>query len=114
MAVLAGAGWDAVHVHDVGLSRATDAQILAQARKDGRTCVTLDADFHALLAVANSVSPSVIRIRREGLRGEALAKLLLTIAPQIEQQVRQGAMVTVTESSVRVRRLPILTKPPQQ
>ncbi|MFQ5756433.1 MAG: DUF5615 family PIN-like protein [Acidiferrobacterales bacterium] len=106
--ILAGAAWDVVHVYDVGLARATDQKILDYARKDQRVCVTLDADFHALLAVANAGSPSVIRIRREGLRGPDLARLLLDIWPKIERQVRQGALVTITESAVRIRALPVV------
>ena len=67
-----------------------DAQILAQARKDGRTCVTLDADFHALLAVANLLGARSSGFTAKDERGEALALLLLAIAPQIERQVQLG------------------------
>ncbi len=42
-------GHEVVHVGDVGMSRASDADILAVARSTGSTVVTLDADFHALL-----------------------------------------------------------------
>ena len=103
------AGWDVLHVYDIDLSRASDRQILEHARENGRIVVTLDADFHALLAVENASGPSVIRIRKEGLTGTKLAELLLRLWPMVEQSVRQGAMVTVTDKNVRVRRLPIST-----
>jgi len=70
--------------------------------------VTLDADFHTLLAVGNESSPSVIRIRREGLRGEALAELVASVWPKIGAQVEAGAMVTVTDNSIRMRCLPLV------
>ena len=70
--------------------------------------LTLDADFHALLAVANESGPSVIRIRREGLKGREIAALLLAIWPRIETRVQRGAMVTVTETNIRVRNLPLV------
>jgi predicted nuclease of predicted toxin-antitoxin system len=35
------------------MSQSSDRSILDFARAQGRTVVTLDADFHALLAVAN-------------------------------------------------------------
>ncbi len=96
-----------LHAYEIGLSRASDRQILEHARRDGRTVVTLDADFHALLAVENADGPSVIRIRREGLTGADLAGLMVQLWPTVEQPVRQGAMVTVTDKNVRVRRLPV-------
>ena len=103
------AGWDVIHVYDIDLSRASDRQILEHARGNGRTIVTLDADFHALLAVENADGPSVIRIRKEGLTGADLAELLLQLWPAVEQAVQAGAMVTVTDKNVRIRRLPIST-----
>lgn len=107
VAILKDAGWEAVHAVDVGLSRASDDLILAYARDKHWICVTLDADFHALLAVTNARAPSVVRIRWEGLNGPALASLLMTIWPRIEQPLQQGAMVTVTETAIRIRRLPV-------
>jgi predicted nuclease of predicted toxin-antitoxin system len=100
-------GWDVLHAYEIGLSRASDRQIVENARRDGCNVVTLDADFHALLAVETADGPSGIRIRREGLTGADLAGLLVQLWPTVEQPVRQGAMVTVTDTNIRVRRLPI-------
>jgi predicted nuclease of predicted toxin-antitoxin system len=69
-------GIDAVHVGEIGYSTADDAAILQRGRDEGRIVVTLDADFHALLALSGATSPSVIRIRIEGLRGEDAARLI--------------------------------------
>jgi len=49
------------------------------ARERGQIVVTLDADFHAQLALTGAASPSVIRIRIEGLRAEELADLLTRV-----------------------------------
>jgi predicted nuclease of predicted toxin-antitoxin system len=89
------------------MSRATDLEILDFARKDHRIYITLDAAFHALLVVHSERSPSVVRIRIEGLQGEPLAKLLLRIWPRIESTLASGAMVTITPRNIRIRRLPI-------
>jgi predicted nuclease of predicted toxin-antitoxin system len=64
---------EAVHVGDRVLATATDSKILDVGRQEGMVVVTLDADFHALLALSGVTEPSVIRIRIEGLRGEDLA-----------------------------------------
>lgn len=107
--LLAETGWDVVHVSDVEMQQASDREILDYAHIQQRVCVTLDADFHGLLAVNNMESPSVIRIRREGLKGVDVAQLLRGVWPMIETKIEQGAMVTVTEKNVRIRYLPILS-----
>ena len=76
---LAAAGIVAEHVGDLGLSRADDAVILETARRQQAVVVTLDADFHYLLATTRATAPSVIRLRVEGLKGgwpRSLPKLL--------------------------------------
>lgn len=105
--MLARDGWNACHVSDVGMSRASDLEILDRAEAEQRVCVTLDADFHALLATRGAKGPSVIRIRKEGLDGIALARLLVGIWPRIESALDMGAMIVVTERSVRIRLLPV-------
>jgi predicted nuclease of predicted toxin-antitoxin system len=105
--LLTNAGWDVIHVADIGMSRSDDGDILRHALGEARACVTLDADFHALLATSGARGPSVIRIRKEGLDTMALVALLEGIWERIGEALDSGAMVTVTERSVRVRRLPV-------
>jgi predicted nuclease of predicted toxin-antitoxin system len=105
--LLCEAGHDAIHTGDSGLATAADAVILNAARREGRTVVTLDADFHALLALAGAAEPSVIRIRIEGLRARPLADILLTVLDRCAEDLRKGAVVSVTEERIRLRRLPI-------
>ena len=101
-------GVEAEHVGDIGLSTADDRTILAHALEHGQIVVTLDADFHAQLALSGAAGPSVIRIRIEGLRAEQLANLLVRVLEQGGDDLKSGAMVTVTESSVRIRHLPLV------
>jgi predicted nuclease of predicted toxin-antitoxin system len=51
------------HTADLQLSKASDLEILAYAEQRNLTVVTLDSDFHMLLAASGAVSPSVIRLR---------------------------------------------------
>ena len=85
-----------------------DIDILEQARKDDRVCITLDADFHALLATSGERGSSVVRVRKEGIDAGKLAELLQAVWPSIRSALADGAMVTVTERAIRVRRLPII------
>jgi predicted nuclease of predicted toxin-antitoxin system len=105
---LSKAGIEALHAGELGLAAAADAKILEFALREQRVVVTLDADFHALLSLSGASEPSVIRIRIEGLRAEALAALLLQVLSVCESDLEIGSMVTVTERGIRVRQLPLL------
>ncbi len=105
---LRAAGLKADHAGDVGLATAADSTILARARDHGQIVVTLDADFHAQLALSGAAGPSVIRIRIEGLKAKQLAQLLVRVLEQCGEDLKSGAMVSVTESSVRIRHLPLI------
>jgi predicted nuclease of predicted toxin-antitoxin system len=80
--ILRLAGIDAVHVGELGHSEAEDPVLLQLGRDNERVIVTLDADFHTLLALSSAVGPSVIRVRIEGLRSDGLAKLLQEVLSQ--------------------------------
>lgn len=101
-------GIEAFHTGDRSLAAASDSEILEIGRQEGRIVVTLDADFHALLVLSGASGPSVIRIRIEGLRAERLASLLLNVLKSCEEDLLKGAMISVTEHGIRVRRLPLL------
>ena len=101
-------GFDAVHTGEIGLATATDLALVEHARREDRTIITLDADFHALLALSNAGSPSVVRVRIQGLRGAEIASLVERVLELCPDDLRAGAMVTVDEHSVRVRSLPLI------
>lgn len=105
--LLTEAGIDTLHVGEIGYSTAADADILRYARAQNRVVVTLDADFHSLLAHSGAETPSVIRIRIEGLRAEPLSNLLRTVCNQAREDLESGAVVTVQPGRMRVRRLPL-------
>ena len=105
---LATLGWDVVHVGEIGMAAATDQEILRKALAEQRAVITLDADFHTILALEYASAPSVIRVRIEGLRGVDLASLILRVVVLCEADLAAGAMVTVDEGGVRVRALPVI------
>lgn len=100
-------GVDVIHVGEIGMATATDDEILIRGRQDQRAVVTLDADFHALLALSAALSPSVIRIRIEGLRSEGVTVLLQSVLEEFSEELELGAVVTVQETQMRMRRLPL-------
>jgi len=105
---LRNAGFEAIHIGDMGSATTSDAQILDMGRSQGAVVVTLDADFHALLALSGSAGPFVIRVRIEGLRGVDLGALLVREIAACKADLDEGALVTVTESGIRFRHLPLV------
>jgi len=101
------AGVDTVHVGEIGEHAAEDHALLQLARTQNRIVVTLDADFHALLAAGGSPAPSVVRIRIEGLRAVELTSLVQTILAQCADDLRRGAAVVVQLGRIRIRNLPL-------
>jgi predicted nuclease of predicted toxin-antitoxin system len=106
-ALLREAGVDARHVADLGMSAAHDADILAWCRQNDAVAVTLDADFHAAIALSGDTAPSAIRLRVQGLKGPEVARLLLDIVTARETQLAGGALITVQRGRLRVRTLPV-------
>jgi len=106
--LLSSQGFDTIHVSEIAMWAAQDTEIIQKAQDDNRTVVTLDADFHSILALNNFRSPSVIRIRIERLHAKALTKLLLDVIHQCQDDLENGAAVTVEPGRIRIRRLPLL------
>lgn len=63
-----------------------------------------------MLALSDALSPSIIRIRIEGLKGAPMAALILSVLEQCKEHIQKGASITVQKNCVRVRLLPILRK----
>lgn len=106
-AILCEQGFDAVHVADIGLYRADDAEILQFARDNSRVCVTLDHDFHSHLAATGHGRPSVVLLRVQGLDAIGQAALIRSVCLQCEAALAEGAAVSADGATVRIRRLPL-------
>jgi predicted nuclease of predicted toxin-antitoxin system len=98
---------DAVHLIDEGLNRLPDGDILQKARQENRILLTHDLDFGELLAASGGELPSVIIFRLKDMRAPNVSKHLFSIISQQAEVLNQGAVLSVTEKKVRIRRLPI-------
>ncbi|TAN38123.1 MAG: hypothetical protein EPN23_03265 [Verrucomicrobia bacterium] len=105
--ILRRSGFDTVHTGEIGMAEAADVEILHRAATEQRVVVTLDADFHAHLALTQASHPSVIRVRIEGLRAPEFAALLQGVIMQCTHDLEAGAVVSVQEHQIRIRRLPL-------
>lgn len=103
-------GIESEHVGTLGMAAASDSEILEEGRTRGWVVVTLDADFHALLALSEASNPSVIRIRIEGMKGDRVASIISRVQESAAIDLAEGAAVTVTERRIAIRRLPLSAK----
>lgn len=98
---------DAVHVYDLGLAGIPDSEILETAVSASAIVVTLDSDFHQLLALTEASKPSVIRIRCEALNHTTAVQWITRVIDAVGEELTQGVAVSVNEESIRVHRLPL-------
>lgn len=106
--LLNATGHDAVHARSLGLSRASDARIMAAAVAEQRVVVSGDTDFGELLARTNAAEPSILLFRRQDHRRAAqLAELLELNLPAVTDDLDAGAIVVFDADRIRVRRLPL-------
>jgi predicted nuclease of predicted toxin-antitoxin system len=105
---LAEAGYEVVHVADVGLLAATDSEILMWSKEDERVVVTADSDFPMLVALRGASGPSFVLLRGVAeLPTQVHADLLVNSLPSVVDDLARGAIVTITPNRLRVRDLPI-------
>jgi predicted nuclease of predicted toxin-antitoxin system len=98
---------DAIHLIEEGLNRLPDREILQKARQENRVLLTHDLDFGELLAASGGELPSVVVFRLKDMRAANVSKHLFSIINQQSEALSQGAILSVTEQKVRVRRPPI-------
>ena len=100
-------GHDAVHLREEGLQRAADEDILKKARTEARVVLTMDLDFGYLLAISGEQLPSVVLFRLEDEGSEVVNKRFADVLAQCASDLQAGAVISVSEAAIRVRRLPI-------
>lgn len=100
-------GYNAIHLHEQGLIRLSDADILKKAQNESRVLLTHDLDFGELLALSGEGLPSIIIFRLSDMRPQNVWLHLEAILAQHSQTIEQGALLSVRDRKVRVRTLPI-------
>ncbi len=101
-------GHDAMHVRDLSMQAASDAEIFDRAATEERIVVSADTDFGMLLASRGASKPSVILFRKGvAHRPAQQAALLLANLHAVQEDLEAGSVVILQPNRVRVRRLPL-------
>ena len=104
---LQGEGHAAVHAAYVGLSRASDEEIITRARRENRIIVTADLDYPRILAIAGSSNLGIILFRGGNYNDKEMLGLLKRVLAAIPDDQLTDSIVVVDKKSIRRRRLPI-------
>lgn len=86
---------------------AADHDIVAEAIRDRRVILTQDLDFSAIVALSGRTVPSVVSLRLTSSRIETVNARLDQLLPAIESDCVHGALLTVEDSRIRTRKLPL-------
>jgi len=100
-------GYEAVHLHEEGLDRLPDPDILRKARREGYVLLTSDLDFGELLAHGGEALPSVVVFRLSNMHPESVNRHLAEVIKRFDTDLERGAIVSVTDWRIRIRQLPI-------
>ena len=87
--------------------KAADDEILTWSLEENAIVVTLDADFHTVLAVSRASGPSVIRLRMQGLGSQEVVDVVRRVLAGFEAELKRGSLVTVKAHKITCHRLPI-------
>jgi predicted nuclease of predicted toxin-antitoxin system len=77
------------------------------ARGNGYMVFPHALDFSALLAATRGEGPSVIQVRTQNILPEAIGTLVIAALKQYQNELEQGAIVTIEPQRARVRILPL-------
>ena len=100
-------GYECMHAGEIGMGKSADDEILAWSSGKNAIVVTLDADFHTMLAVSRASGPSVIRLRMQGLGAWQVVELVESVLAGFGDELKRGSLVTVKAHKITCHRLPV-------
>jgi len=98
-------GHDVVTAAEMGLSRATDTELLDRARDQGRILITRDRDFGGFIFV-HDLGAGVIYLRMQPSTMAAVHQELNRVLTIYTPEQLLGAFVVIEPARHRFRRLP--------
>ena len=100
-------GHDVARIIEIMPPDAGDQAVVAEADKQHRVILTQDLDFSSIIALGGRKRPSIITLRLSSSRIEHVNAVLQKVLPTVESDLVAGAVVTVEDTRIRLRQLPI-------
>jgi len=104
---LTSRGHDVVHLSEQGLERLPDDRVVAKAKDEERIIVTHDLDFGRIVALSGRSVPSIVTLRLADMTPKHVNSALEIVLRDAILSLERGALVTITDSGIRIRELPI-------
>ena len=96
-------GHEAASVLEVGLSGATDEQVLRFAVENGRVLVTLDADFANAIRLPPEQTLGVVRLKVHPATEERIRQAIRRALLFLRNIDIRGRLAVVDEDKIRIR-----------
>ncbi len=100
-------GHNAVHASATGLSKASDKEILNQARSEERLIISADLDFSRLFALSNKPQPGLILLRGGSYSEEETRVLISRVLTLVPERNMENAIVVIDRYRIRRLQLPL-------
>ena len=106
-AYLRDLGHDVLHLRDQGLQQLDDNGIVTKALLEEQVILTHDLDFGRIVALGHGQLPSVITFRLSNMQPVHVNWHLTHVLNQFSESLEEGALISVSDRTIRVRLLPI-------
>lgn len=101
------AGYTIIRVTEKLPATASDKEIVQLAYQTKSAVITQDLDFSAIVAQSGLQGPSIISLRVADAKPQAIAAILKTVLPLVEEDIAEGSLISIDEEEYRIRRLPV-------
>jgi len=92
---------------DVGVSNATDMEIMEYASANDFIVMTCDLDFSAILSITHKYKPSVVQIRGSVINAENAVDVIVAAILQSADNLKKVAILSIDDRNARLRLLPL-------
>ena len=100
-------GHDCSHLGEEGLACLPNGKIFDKAVAEGRIVLTFDLDFGEIAATAGEHMTGVVVFRLHNARADHVIGRMAAVLEKAADAMAHGAIVSVEETRLRIRHLPL-------